>query len=178
MSADFRAVLINGTVGSGKTTVAGALATSLQQDGITGALVDLDGLREAWPQPPGDPFNLELTLVNLRDVAANFRAAGARVLIMAGVIETAEQRRRHAEAVAGPLGVVRLKADLELIRRRLHHRHDRDPAGLEWHLHRSGELDAILDRAAVDDLVFDVTEQSPEQTAGRIRAELGLAVAR
>lgn len=83
MSHDFQAVLINGTVGSGKTTVAG---------------------------------NLGLTLTNLRTVTANYRRAGARVLIMAGVIETAEQRRQHAEAVAGPLAVVRLKASLDLIR--------------------------------------------------------------
>ncbi len=178
MNADFRAVLINGTVGSGKTTVAGALAESLQRDGIPGAVVDLDALRGFWPQPPGDHFNLEITLTNLRDVAGNFRAAGARVLIMAGVIETEEQRRRHAEAVGGPLAVIRLKADLDLIHQRLHRRHDRDPAGLEWHLHRSGELDAILDRAAIDDLVLEVTELSPEQTAGRLRAGLGLAVAR
>ncbi|WP_152365274.1 AAA family ATPase [Microlunatus speluncae] len=178
MSEDFQAVLINGTVGSGKTTVAQRLSEILHREGIPGALIDLDRLRECWPSPPGDPFNLAITLTNLRDVAANFRAAGARVLIMAGVIETAEQRRQHAEAVGGPVGLVRLTADLALIRRRLQRRHERDSAVRDWHLHRSGELDAILDRAAIDDLVLDVTELSPEQSATRIRAELLTGVAR
>jgi adenylylsulfate kinase-like enzyme len=178
MSTDFQAVLINGTVGSGKTTVATALAESLRTDEISGAVIDLDWLGEFWPHPPGDRFNLAITLANLRDLAANVRAAGARVLIMAGVIETEEQRRRHADAVAGPLDVVRLKTDLDLIRSRLHDRHDRDPAGLDWHLQRSGELDAILDRAAIDDLVLDATELSPEQSAARIRAHFGIEVAR
>jgi adenylylsulfate kinase-like enzyme len=178
MSTDFQAVLINGTVGSGKTTVAAALADSLRTDEISGAAIDLDRLGEFWPHPPGDRFNLAITLANLRDLAANVRAAGARVLIMAGVIETEEQRHRHADAVGGQLTVVRLKTDLDLIRSRLHDRHDRDPEGLDWHLKRSGELDTILDRAALDDLVLDVTDLSPEQSAARIRAQLGLGVPR
>lgn len=171
MSDAFQAVLINGTVGSGKTTVAGVLAKGLRDEGIPGAVIDLDGLGDFWPQPADDPFNLELTLANLRDVTANYRRAGARVLIMAGVIETAEQRRQHAEAVGGPLAVVRLKASLDLIRERLHGRHEDDPEGLDWHLRRVGELDTILDRAAIDDLTLDVTDLAPEQTAARIRAE-------
>jgi len=172
MSGAPQAVLINGTVGSGKTTVAGALADLLRNDDVPGAAIDLDWLAEFWPSPPDDRFNTALTLTNLRAVAANFRAAGARVLIMAGVVETTDERRRVAEAVDCPLALVRLTADLELIRRRLHRRHDLDPDGLRWHLDRSGELDAILARADVDDLVIDVTELTPEQTATRIRDEL------
>src|SRR5690606_7881350 len=136
MSGAPQAVLINGTVGSGKTTVAGALADLLRNDDVPGAAIDLDWLAEFWPSPPDDRFNTALTLTNLRAVAANFRAAGARVLIMAGVVETTDERRRVAEAVDCPLALVRLTADLELIRRRLHRRHDLDPDGLRWHLDR------------------------------------------
>lgn len=54
MTADCQAVLINGTVGSGKTTVAEALAERLESERIPGAVIDLDWLRLAWPQPPGE----------------------------------------------------------------------------------------------------------------------------
>ncbi len=55
------------------------------------AVIDLDWLRNTWPSPPGDRFNLAIELRNLRDVARNFLDAGAVRLVLAGVVET------HAE---------------------------------------------------------------------------------
>ncbi|MFC7619589.1 AAA family ATPase [Microlunatus sp. GCM10028923] len=169
MSNGYEAVLINGTVGVGKTTVLDALGDHLAAEGIPGAAADLDELGRLWPNPPGDGFNLAFTLANLRDLSTNARAAGAEKLIMAGVVETLDQRRRFAEAVGGQLHLVRLRADPELIKERIRQRHEQDPEGRDWHLARVGELTEILDRAAVDDHVIDVTELAPEQTAKRIR---------
>ena len=84
------ALLLNGTVGSGKTAVADALGDLLADREIPHAVIDLDWLRRAWPSPPGDPFNHAMTLRNLTAVATNFLAAGAERLVLAGVLFTNE----------------------------------------------------------------------------------------
>lgn len=68
------ALLITGTVGSGKTTVAETISELLVERGMTHAVVDLDQLRLSWPPPVGDRFNYALELANLRAVAANYWA--------------------------------------------------------------------------------------------------------
>ena len=57
-------LLLNGTVGVGKTTVAEAIGDRLADAGVPGAVVDIDWLRRCWPAPDGDPFHLELALRN------------------------------------------------------------------------------------------------------------------
>jgi hypothetical protein len=122
-----RALLLTGTLGVGKTTVAAG-----------------DLLRE-------------------REVDLGFST-----LVLAGVLETAEDRARHAEAVRVPLTVCRLVADPESVRRRLHDRHRDDPDGLGWHLRRAGELAAIQDASAVEDLRLDVTALAVVEAASRV----------
>jgi adenylylsulfate kinase-like enzyme len=48
-----RALLLTGTVGIGKTTVAVAVGDLLREREVANAVVDLDELRRAWPSPPG-----------------------------------------------------------------------------------------------------------------------------
>ncbi len=162
------ALLLNGTVGVGKTTVADAIGDLLEKAGVPGAVVDLDWLRRCWPSPECDPFQLELTLTNLSAVARNFRDAGAIHLVLAGVVETPEHRAAHAAAVGLPLQLCRLKVALPLVRERLTARHNCDPEGLAWHLHRSGELDTLLDIADVDDFTVDSTHLDPAATAAAV----------
>jgi len=96
------AVLITGTVGSGKTTTAWAVADLLRHDRVPHAVIDVDALRSAWPSPDGDPFHLELALANLRDVARHHRAAGADRLVLADVLEDPSVRARYEEALGVP----------------------------------------------------------------------------
>ncbi|GIE93366.1 hypothetical protein [Paractinoplanes rishiriensis] len=147
------ALLITGTVGSGKTTAAETLGDLLAERRIPHAVIDVDWLRRSWPAPAGDPFNGAVTLVNLRAVAGNFRAAGAERLVLAGVIESRAERAAYQDAVGAPLTVCRLEVDLAEVRQRLTRRHASDPGGLSWHLNRSGELDRILVDARVEDVV-------------------------
>ena len=72
-------VLINGSVGTGKTTTAEALGAELERRSVPGAIIDVDWLRRSWPAPPDDPFQTSLALQNLQTIASNFRHAGARV---------------------------------------------------------------------------------------------------
>jgi len=88
--------------------------------------------------------------------------------VLAGVLETAEDPARHAEAVRVPLTVCRLVADPGSVHRRLHDRHRDDPDGLGWHLHRAGELAAIQDASAVEDLRLDVTALAVVEAASRV----------
>ena len=131
-----RALLLTGTVGVGKTTVAAAVGDLLRERQVANAVM----------------------LGNLSAVAAGYGGAGFSPLLLAGGLETAEDRTRHEQAVRVPLTVCRLVADPEAVHRRLHARHRDDADGLGWHLHRAGELAAVQDASAVEDLRLDVTE--------------------
>ncbi len=159
MSADhsMQALLVNGTVGVGNTSVAAALGRRLADRGLPGLVIDLDGLRDIWPSPSDDPFHLELTLRNLASVTRHGVEAGARHVVLAGVLESRDERTRYAESVQMPLIVCRLRADHAVVSERLVHRHAGDPDGLAWHLRRSRELAEILDRVQPDDFVLDAT---------------------
>ena len=157
-----RVLVVNGTVGVGKTSTARAVGELLRAAGTEGvphAVVDVDQLREVWPPPPGDRFAERVALANLAAVSATYRAAGAQRLVLAGVVETLDERRRLEDALGVPVVLVRLRADPARLQERLRSRHADDVDGgvsLAWHLERCGELHAVLESAAVDDAVVDV----------------------
>lgn len=166
-------IFINGTVGAGKTTTANNVGELLQELGASHAVIDLDWLRNAWPAPPEDRFNLELQLRNLAPVAANFRAAGARLLIIAGVLETLDARALYEEALGSRIVVCRLVVAPARLDQRLRHRHP-PGADREWHLARAHELHAILAQAGVDDFLIDVDDETGPVVAQRVLAGAGI----
>ncbi|GAA4528396.1 hypothetical protein GCM10023160_26060 [Brachybacterium paraconglomeratum] len=168
-----RALLLTGAVGVGKTTTAHAVGDELRTRGIPGAVIDLDQLRQAWPAPEGDRFHSALERRNLAALATNYRAAGARVLVAAGVLEERAAREEYQAALGGRLTVVRLTAPRDLVRARLHRRHEHDPAGLTWHLDRFDELTVILDAASAEDITVEVA-QDPAATARAVLAAAGI----
>ena len=163
-----RTLFLNGTVGAGKTTVAGAIGAVLRDQGIPHAIIDLDALRDAWPAPADDPFNSALELRNLAAVVANYRQVGVTHLVLAGVIETLDGRAGYEHVLGGDLKVCRLDVDLAVVRQRLAGRHALESSSLSWHLDRSGELQAILESAAVEDSVVDVTALSVADAAAEV----------
>ncbi len=170
-----RALLLTGTVGVGKTTVAEAVGDLLRDDAVPNAVVDVDWLRAAWPAPAGDPFNGALGLRNLAAVTANYLDAGAVRLVLAGVLETADDRDAHATALGMPLDVVRLVADPDVVRDRLLRRHHDEDEGRRWHLRRAAELHAILEASAVEDPVVDTTSGSAAEVAATVLRIAGWA---
>ncbi|KRV48398.1 hypothetical protein AQ490_25515 [Wenjunlia vitaminophila] len=163
-----QALLINGAVGVGKTTLAEAVGDLLADAGIPHAVLDLDWLRQSWPAPPGDRFNFGLLLRNLRSIASNYLEVGVTRLVLAGVVEHQDERKQLADAVGVDLTVCWLRAELPVIHQRLAHRHAREPEALQWHLDRSTELDGILGRAAVDDFIIDTTTGSVSDAAASV----------
>ena len=164
------ALLITGTVGAGKTSVAEVVGDRLNEAEISNAVIDLDWLRRTWLSPQGDPFNVAMTLRNLRSVAGNYLDSGTERLVLAGVVENAAQRERFREALNVPMVVCRLLVDLPVIHARLASRRENAETALRWHLNRAGELDAILDAARVEDFCVNAGAASlPEVAAEVIR---------
>ncbi|WP_285724472.1 AAA family ATPase [Psychromicrobium xiongbiense] len=162
-------IFLNGTVGAGKTTVADRLGDALKQRGIAHAIVDLDAIRRAWPAPLGDRFGHELELANLKVMAANYALAGIDTFVLAGVIEDPAEIERYRQALGGrPLLICRITAREAVRRARLAARHQDDPQGLEWHLHRTTELEGLLVETALDDMVLDSSDRSADAVAGEI----------
>ncbi|HEX3679500.1 MAG TPA: hypothetical protein VHU90_07250 [Galbitalea sp.] len=163
-----RALLINGTVGVGKTSVAESVGMLLGLDGVPHAIVDFDWLRRVWPAPVDDRFNERLALVNLASMALNFADVGIDLLVIAGVVESLEHRQAIAVAIGGHVWSCRLTVDPAEGEARLRDRHRDDENALAWHLYRFGELDATLREAALDDVVVDTTGDRVQVVARRI----------
>lgn len=172
----FDTVVVNGSVGTGKTATADTLGDLLQRAGVPGAVVDVDWLRRSWPAPPGDPFRAAQALENLHALASTFRRDGAAVLVVASVVEDVDELRRHRTATsAANLLHVRLTADPAVVAARLSARHRDDDAALRWHLERHPELARTLDDAGFrDELRLDTTHRTPAEVAQEI---LGVVLA-
>lgn len=168
-----RALVINGTVGVGKTTVAAAVGRLLTRSRVPNAVIDVDDLRRAWPCPPDDRFNMGLAMRNLACVAANDVDAGMVHLVLASVIESPSDRGAHERALDMPVEVCRLRARLSVVRDRLLHRHRDDNDALEWHLNRAPELEAILDSSAVNDYSVDVSSGTAAEAATDVLRRTG-----
>ncbi|MET7327410.1 AAA family ATPase [Nonomuraea sp. NPDC005650] len=118
-----RALLIIGAGGVGKTSVGHVVSRLLSESGRTAAFVDLDGISQFGPPPPQWTSYDRLRQQNLAVLWTNFRAAGARFLVIAGQVDTRAARDGYAAALADcDLFVVRLVAPAETIRERIRRR--------------------------------------------------------
>jgi adenylylsulfate kinase len=167
-------LILTGPVGAGKTTVGMAVSEQLQEADTAHAFVNLDWLSWCYPAPPHDRFHAALCLRNLAAVCANYRAAGAERLVLAGVVETRAERAEYQAAIPGAeLVVVRLHATLPTLLGRLAARES--GASLAWHQHRAGELTAIMVRNRVEDMLVDTEGKSIAEIAGEVLARIGWA---
>jgi adenylylsulfate kinase-like enzyme len=76
-----------GPPGIGKSTVGWEIFTQLTQTGIEAGYVDIDQLGICYPEPASDPGRHRMKARNLGAVVANYRAAGARCVIVSGVVD-------------------------------------------------------------------------------------------
>ncbi len=77
---------------------------------------------------------------------------------------------------ADRLLVVLLEVRPEVVRARLHRRHDEDAPGLAWHLDRTDVLADVLDRAAFEDVRLDTTDRPPVDVAREVQRLAGWSV--
>ncbi len=170
-----RVVVITGPVGVGKSTIAAALSDLLTEHEIPHGMIDVDYVRWCYPAPPEDRFHSKLGRRNTAAVAANYREAGARVIVLADVVERQEQRTEYETAIPdAEVSIVRLRVPMDLIAERLKVRQWDSEESLEWHLRRAPELEAIMNERGIGDLVIDVGKRAPQAVAAEIAMRLGL----
>jgi adenylylsulfate kinase-like enzyme len=106
-----------GPPGVGKSTVGWEIFAQLTQAGIEAGYVDIDQLGMCYPEPVSDPGRYRMKAQNLGAVVANYRAAGARCVIVSGVADPG--RGLHAGLVPGAaLTVCRLGVGRDVLKQR------------------------------------------------------------
>ncbi len=155
-----RVLVLNGTMGAGKTTVAAAIHDLLGERGARTGYIDGDFLCQAQPAPASDVFNQSLMFDNFAAIAGNFRSRGYGLMVVARVVEDPGERPRweqtfsSADAGAAEVTIVRIVAPEHV---RLARIAKREPEGhwRDWSSARSIELDAILEELDLDDAVVE-----------------------
>jgi adenylylsulfate kinase-like enzyme len=164
--ASFPTVLINGTIGSGKTAVATELGHLLEERRVRCALIDLDWL--SWVHLGRDFDRLdELMAQNIATIWPNFVAAGARAFVLTRAIERDATLSTLRRAIPdASLTVIRLTAPQRVIEKRLR---QRDAAKeLEEHLHDSPGVAEAMEEANIDDAIVSNDGLSLREVAERV----------
>jgi adenylylsulfate kinase-like enzyme len=155
-----------GPPGVGKSTVAWQLYALLSQAGVPSGYVDIDQLGMCFPERPSDPGRYRLQAANLDAVVAAYQDAGARCVVVSGVIDPA------GGVIAGRMPraavtVCRLRADDTELARRLVARQGND----QMVAAALAEAEA-LDVAGFGDLCIDTSGLGVAEVVGLLRERL------
>jgi adenylylsulfate kinase len=164
-----RAILLTGTMGSGKTVVAIAIGELLE---LPYALVDLDWL--GWVEPARASLLTQRSVLaeNLRLIWPTFREAGVERLVLARYVEDRAQLDEFRAALPGvELFVVRLVAPQDVIERRLRTRDS--GAQLAEHLAETANFAARGEANALEDAVVENGDRPLADVAADVLAASG-----
>ena len=165
-------VFLTGLSGSGKSTIAEALAADLRASGREVAIIDGDVLRQHDSADLGfDAVSREANVRRAAELAARFAADGQ--VVISALIAPFERSRREAREIVEqttPFLLVFVSTPLEVAEAR-------DPKGL-YRRARAGEIpdftgiDSPYEAPTDADLVIDTTRTSVEDAVRTIRAAL------
>ena len=161
-----RALLLTGTIGSGKTAVAAEIGLLLEAEQLPSAIVDLDWL--GWVHL-GASFDgvEELIARNLAAIWPNLRSAGVGRLVLVRALQRPEVvdglRRALPDA---DLTVVRLLASRGTVEERLRRRDT--GRVLEEHLAETLQMAESMDQAALEDFQVDNDGRPVREVAAEI----------
>jgi ribose 1,5-bisphosphokinase PhnN len=166
-----RAILLIGSVGSGKTTTLHELEAILAARGVPNAIIDLDWLAWATPATASGSSIHDLLVRNLAAVWGTFHAAGIHHIAVARALHDAAEIEDIRRALDGcETTVVELVCRSEVLRERLRRRDS--GAVLAEHLALLEVPDGSGHAVAVDALV-ECDAQSPEQIARDVLGAAG-----
>ena len=164
-------LLISGTTGVGKSTVAAEINDVLADLKVPNAAVDLDAL--VWQWPSTSEWNGDLMFENLASLWPNYQARGVTRLILARVLEDRTELARYRAAVPGAeITVCRLTAPEAVRLRRLHERMPPGPSR-DWHLGRTVELEHILGQHACEDFAVENDDRPVRDVALEVLVRAG-----
>jgi len=167
-------ILITGPVGAGKSTVAIWLSELLERRQVRHVMIDQDYLRRVYPSPAGDRFAARLGYRNLAAIWPNMLEVAPQCVIVADVVEDrAQSLADYAQALPGThVTIVRLDVPMPVIIERLNGRESDE--SIDWFRKRAPELQAIMEREHVEDILIDAGTRTPEAIATEIIARLHL----
>jgi adenylylsulfate kinase-like enzyme len=155
-----------GPPGIGKSTVGWEIFTQLTQAGIEAGYVDIDQLGICYPEPASDPGRHRMKAQNLGAVVANYRAAGARCVIVSGVVDPG----RGVPAGLIPraaMTVCQLRAGRDELRQRFLGRGGQ-PGLLDEVLSQAGAMDA----SHIADVCVDTSGLAAAEAARLVRERI------
>jgi adenylylsulfate kinase-like enzyme len=152
-----------GPPGVGKTAVGWEIYSELVRSGIQAGYVDIDQLGMCYPEADSDPGRHRMKACNLAAVVAGYRAAGARCVVVSGVVDPVYGVHLD-ELLEMALTVCRLRVDEQELRRRFVGRRG-EVAGLEQALEEAANLDATF----AADLCVDTSGLTVADVAARVR---------
>jgi predicted ABC-type ATPase len=177
---------ICGPSGVGKSSVGWEVFTQVRAAGVTAAYLDTDQIGFCRPEPQDDPDHYVLRSRNVAALWPNFLAAGARAMIVSGILETPDGVRRFTAAVPGAsVTIVRLRATPETLRERIWWRGrgggPQIPGDQELHGATAARLQAVwedsvatteaLERHRIGDICIDTDGRSVREVARAILAQ-------
>jgi len=158
---------VSGPPGVGKTAVAWEVYGRLTRAGAAPAYVDVDQLGMCYPAPSRDPERHRLKARNVASLGPNFAAAGARCLIVSGVVDS-ERGPELDQLGVSQVIVGRLRVDPGALRARLGRR-----TGSTVQPDAAVDEAARQDRSTYADWCVDTTGLSIAEAVGRVMAEVG-----
>ncbi len=172
-----RVLVVNGTMGAGKSAVASALADRLGDQGARYAWIDGDALCQAGPPDADDPYNQRLLFDALTGAAPAFRSRGLGLVIVARAVEDPTDRERYARAFrsnGGPaeVTIVRVTAPEEVRFARIDAREPEGP-WREFGRARTVELEEALEAIDLDDFEFENAGRAAAETAAAVCSAIG-----
>jgi predicted ABC-type ATPase len=159
---------ISGPAGVGKSTVSWQLFTELAASGTRVAFADADQLCMCYPPPTDDPGRDRIRARNAGAVIGNYQAAGARCVIVDGVVDPAlgVQRGLIGRAI---VTVCRLRADRDEVVRRFSRRYQRSGGDLGDAVRQVRDECDRMDTSGFADVCVDTTGVPAVEAARLLR---------
>jgi adenylylsulfate kinase-like enzyme len=156
-----------GPPGVGKTAVGWEIYSEVVRSGIQTGYVDIDQLGMCYPEVDSDPGRHRMKARNMAAVVAGYRAAGARCVVVSGVVNP-RYGVHSDELLHMALTACRLRVDEQELRRRFVGRRG-EAEGLEQALEEAAEMEANF----VGDLCIDTGGLTVSEVAARVRDRTG-----